>query len=126
MEIECDLPPNVLQEFERIWEPAAPERCLECNKRAAPGRKHPMHVLGKAYCSQKCNDASFVVRCKRCTPERKCSFCSLKVAPLGERRLDKALRENVAQLKRAREMLGHETREADPSREAAWKKRRRS
>jgi len=51
---ESDLPPNVLQEFERVWEPAAPERCLECNKRAAVGTKHPMRRLGRAYCSQEC------------------------------------------------------------------------
>ena len=85
---ERDLPPKVLQEFERVWDSAAPERCLECNKRAAPGRKHPMHVLGKAYCSQQCSDAGFVVKCKRCTLERKCAFCNMKAAPLGERWLD--------------------------------------
>ena len=82
--------------------------------------------MGGAYCSQKCIDAGYIVKCRRCTPARKCAFCNMKAAPLGERPLDKALRENVAQLKRAREMLGHETREADPSHEAAWKKRRRS
>ena len=85
-----------------------------------------MHVLGKAYCSQKCSDAGFVVKCKRCTLERKCAFCNMKAAPLGERPLDKALRENTKQQKRMRECLGHETREADPNHEAAWKRRRRS
>ena len=124
---ECDLPPNVLQQFERIWEPAAPERCLECNKRAAPGTKHPLRRFGRAYCSSKCSDAGAIVVCKRCTPERKCGFCSMKPAPSGERRLDKVLRENEVQLKRAREkMPGHATTEPDPNHDPAWKRRRRS
>ena len=85
-----------------------------------------MRRLGRAYCSQKCSDAGYSVRCKRCTPERKCSFCSMKAAPVGQRRLDKVLRENEVQLKRARTMLGHEALEADPNHEPAWKRRRRS
>ena len=40
--------------------------------------------------------------------------------------LDKVLRENEVQLKRARKMPGHEAREADPNHEPAWKRRRRS
>ena len=50
----------------------------------------------------------------------------MEAAPTGDSRTDKALRENDAQLKRARRMYGHETRTADPTHEAAWKKRRRS
>jgi hypothetical protein len=124
---ECDLPPNVLQDFQRVWEPAAPERCLECNKRAAPGTKHPLRRLGRAYCSLKCSDAGTIVGCKRCTPERKCGFCSLKPAPLGESRLDQVLRENELQLKRARhKMTGDATLELDPNHDPAWKRRRRS
>ena len=40
--------------------------------------------------------------------------------------MDKVLRENAIQLKRARVMLGHEATEADPNHDPAWKRRRRS
>ena len=50
----------------------------------------------------------------------------MEAAPASESRLDNVLRENALQLKRARRMYGHETRTADPTHEAAWKKRRRS
>ena len=76
----------------------------------------------------KCSDAGAIVRCKRCTPERKCGFCSMKAAPAGEGRLDQMLRENKVRRKRARMfgMPSQETREADPVHEPAWKRRRRS
>ena len=98
-----------------------PNRCLECRK---PIKGYDS--IRDFYCSIACERAGLVVKCMRCTPERKCVFCNMKAAPLGERRLDNMIRENTQQLKRQRQMLGHETREADSSHEAAWKKRRHS
>ena len=86
---EGDLPPRAMEEFQRVWNPNAPSRCHECRK--------PLE--GKAsirdrYCSSKCRDAGFVVRCTRCTPEQKCKFCTLRAAPSGPSKLDQVLREN--------------------------------
>ena len=118
---EGDLPPRDMAVFQRVWNPKAPERCIECRK-TIEGRVS----IKDSYCSNSCRDAGIIVKCKRCTPERKCSFCSMKAAPAGEGRLDQVLRDNALQLKRVRKMPGHEAREADPNHEAAWKKRRRS
>ena len=118
---ESDLPPRDMVEFQRVWDPDAPSRCLECSE---PLKGKPS--LRDLYCDSKCRDAGFVVKCTRCTPEQRCSFCKMKAAPQGESKLDKVLREDVQQLKRTRGIIGHETRAADPSHEPEWKKRRRS
>ena len=119
---EGDLPPRDMAELQRVWNPKACNRCLECRK-PIEGRVS----IRDSYCSSACERAGIIVKRKRCTPERKCSFCSMKAAPAGEGRLDKMLRENEVQRKRARKfgMPSHETREADPVHEPAWKRRRR-
>jgi len=124
---EGDLPPRDLVEFQRVWNPEAPNRCLECRK--SIGNKSDRDT----YCSDKCKRAGVVATCTRCTPERKCLYCT--AAPswsaLGKRKfdtskLDEAIRRSEEQLKRTRQMLGHERRSADPDHEPAWKRRRRS
>ena len=120
-EKEGDLPPRAMEEFQRVWKPDAPSRCRECRKK----------LEGKAstqdrYCSSKCRDAGFVVKCTRGTLAEKCKFCTLPAAPSGSSKLDQALRESEQDLKRWRECIGHATRVADPDHEPAWKKLRRS
>ena len=123
---EVDIPPMLLTDFQRVWDPQVADRCFECGKLVDSPAGSSSSSLRGVYCSNSCRDAGFVVMCRRCTPERKCAFCNMEAAPTGDSQMDKALRESVAQLKRARRMYGHETRTADPTHEAAWKKRRRS
>ena len=118
---EGDLPPREMVEFQRVWDPNAPERCLECRK---PIATRP--AVSGSYCGIACERAGLIVTCTRCTPEGKCSFCKLKPAPLRKSKLDEALRQNAVQLKRQRWMLEHEKCEADPGHEPSWKRRRRS
>ena len=63
---ESDLPPDVLEQFQRIWDKTAPERCRECGKAAAPGRQHPVRRLGKAFCSKSCATAGRMTACRKC------------------------------------------------------------
>ena len=118
---ECDLPPGDLAEFQRIWDTRAPNRCLECGK-AIRGASSNRDL----YCSDKCQEAGFVFKCARCTPEQKCSFCTMAPPPKGASNLDQALRENQLQLKRYISACGYVKRSADPCHEPAWKERRRS
>ena len=50
----------------------------------------------------------------------------MKAVSQGRSKLGEVLRQNMQHLKRMREVTGRETREADPSHEPEWKKRRRS
>lgn len=118
---EAMLPPRDLVEFQRVWDPEAPSRCLECNK---PLKGTPS--IRDLYCDDKCRMAGFIVQCKRCTPDQKCSFCRLKPAPKGERTLDQMISENMRGLKRWREVTQQTTSRADPDHEPEWRKRRRS
>ena len=118
---EGDMPPRDMVEFQRVWNPEAPNRCQECRK-AIRGKP----TLRDVYCDSKCRDAGVAVKCTRCTPERKCGFCSMKAVSQGGSKLGEMLRENMQHLKHMRGITGHETREADPSHEPEWKKRRRS
>ncbi len=56
---ESDLPPEALEEFQRVWDPSAPYRCRECN-RALPITKH---YLDSWYCSPKCETACKKISC---------------------------------------------------------------
>ena len=64
---ESDLPPEVLEQFQRVWDPDAPQRCRECSKASAPGRQHPVWQIGKPYCSEKCRWAGFSISCMHCS-----------------------------------------------------------
>ena len=117
---EGELPPLVMQEFQRVWEPTAPSRCHECRK--------PLKSLSRQdhFCSGKCRDAGFVVACVRCTAERACEFCTLRAAPSGQSKLDQALRQGQEDLERWRRNTGQVTRVAIPNHEPAWKRRKKS
>ena len=63
---ECDLPPCELEQFQRLWDPGAPERCRECAKAAAPGQRHPIRVGCDMFCSRQCADAGVTIVCRTC------------------------------------------------------------
>ena len=77
---ESDLPPDVLAPFQRIWNPDAPDRCLECSKPVSR-RSNCFRVLGQPCCSQQCMGAGCVVVGKYCGNPMKnqkfagCSTC---------------------------------------------------
>ncbi len=128
---EGDLPPRDMVDFQRVWDTEAPNRCLECRK---PLEGTAASFRDSSYCSDKCKRAGVVTTCARCTPEQKCLYCRSapsRSAPLGKRKfdtskLDEAIRQGEEQLKRMRQVLGHERRSVDPDHEPAWKRRRRS
>ena len=77
---ESDLSPDMLEQFQRMWDKTAPERCRECGKAAAPGRWHPVRRLGKAFCSAQCAAAGTVFSCSKCnepvsTEQPHCATC---------------------------------------------------
>ena len=137
---ESDLSPDTLEQFQRIWDKTAPERCRECAKASAPGQRHPVRRLGNAFCSAQCAEArGAVFSCRECnepvSAERPhCARCGWGLsgpapapANRGQRRsrLDDMVEENeknVAQwLKRVRCV-----QRPDANHEPAWKRRRRS
>ena len=113
---ECDLPPGDLMLFARVWDPGAPSRCLECSKEVCAG----------SYCNAKCRDAGLIFDCVACSLGQSCTFCNMKDAPHGHGRLDTALQENIAQLKRMRSATGLGSCRRDPEHVQEWVKRRRS
>ena len=119
---EGELPPIVMQEFQRVWEPTAPSRCHECRK-PLKNQSRQDH-----FCCDKCRDAGFVVACVRCTAERTCAFCTSSASDraLGQSRLDDALRQSQKDLERWRRITGQVTRVAIPFYEPAWKRLKKS
>ena len=119
---EGELPPIVMQEFQRVWESTAPSRCHECRK--------PLKSLSRQdhFCCDKCRDAGFVVACVRCTAERTCAFCTSSASDraLGQSRLDDALRQSQKDLERWRRITGQVKRVAIPFYEPAWKRLKKS
>ena len=63
---ECNLPPDELEQFQRLWDPSAPERCRECAKASAPGQRHPVRFGCNMYCSRPCADAGVTIVCRTC------------------------------------------------------------
>jgi hypothetical protein len=47
---ECDLPPDELTAFQRVWEPDAPERCCECGKAAPPPGRFSLRRNARPFC----------------------------------------------------------------------------
>ena len=125
---ESDLAPTDLMEFERVWTPHAPDRCLECSTVLdAPGE----------YCGNECRNAGAAVICTRCqgkaervtlrtpTELEKHLICTACDPPLliGDDRLAKVIHDG----RRYIGMLsGHFKWKFDVAHEPAWKKRRRS
>ena len=119
---ECDIPPEHLVAFQRVWNPKAPRRCEECSK-ALPERA----PITQRFCSDKCKDAGLERTCKLCEgAEEPCRICQTLKAPdraSSGTRLDMAC--DSTSLKRFWE-VAHSSCSAVPSHEPAWKKRRRS
>ena len=139
---ECDLPPEELEQFQRVWDPDAPNRCRECGK-ALKGPA-PYRDLDH-YCNETCKNAKMKTTCKECKSAanmenvdgyRYCKICykrrppkpipaALKQNERDESSLDKKMRSNRESLCLVQEVL-YTDRAADPQHEPAWKRRRRS
>ena len=59
----CMIPPDELTDFERVWDPKAPPRCLECSKEVRGTS------AGRVFCSDACRDAGRSVSCGACGSE---------------------------------------------------------
>jgi len=129
---ESDLAPTDLMEFERVWTPHAPDRCLECSTVLdAPGE----------YCGNECRNAGSAVICTRCQGKAErvtirtqtelgarvekhliCTACDPPLV-IGDDHLAQVIRDG----RRYIGMLeGHFNWAFDATHEPAWKKRRRS
>ena len=60
---ESDLPPVDLEEFQKVWDPDAPNRCRECGKALAPDAP-----LGQLFCGMACQAAGQTFICHNCSP----------------------------------------------------------
>ena len=137
---ESDLPPPDLVEFQRVWDPDAPARCLECGK-ALPGERSSRST----HCSDACRLAGVRTVCAYCKRALQdsvhpyCTVCKRGSPPpqpparkrnpggpgtIGER-LDKHLAEQRAMLAMA-QRVWFTDQQKDPAHEPAWKSRRRS
>jgi hypothetical protein len=129
---EADLPPAELTEFQRIWDPSAPERCCECNKPAPPPGRSPLRRLGRPFCSDACACAGERLACRRCSGavdavHPRCATCSWGLEPGHSKghALDDFLERNELALNKLLRATRAVER-TDESREQAWKKRRRA
>ena len=128
--MESQLAPKDLMAFERIWQPDASDRCLECST---------MLEARGDYCSNKCLNAGQTVVCTRCNG--KAEWVTLRIE--GSGRIDKYLNCSVcdrplgtgssgidAMGRNVREcctlLMGHYKQTLDDAHEPAWKRRRRS
>ena len=117
--VERDLPPSELERFQRVWDPQAPRRCLECGTKLEPGSVD--------YCGAACRPKQILGACAECGCEemvtkkgsgfKYCTDCGtirelfLPVKKNGETRL-------------MRGTVGSWVE--DETRQPAWKLRRRS
>ena len=131
---ECDLPPDELTTFQRIWDPAAPERCSECSKAAPPPGRFSLRRRGRPFCSEACACAGKRLACRRCggaldAAHPRCATCSWGLAPEPGRskggRLDELIESSTLALN-ALLRITRAVERTDDSREQAWKKRRRA
>ena len=146
---ESDLPPDVLEQFQRLWDADAPERCRECAKASAPGQRHPVRHYGRPYCSDECRWAGISLACSHCgrpvnTEWAYCTECKWGLPPPAPRirPSSSALNEMTEHQKRIAAfddwsaemekdfawgmMLMHCDMAESANREPAWKRRRRS
>ena len=126
---EADLPPAELTEFQRIWDPAAPERCSECSKSAPPPGRFSLRRLGRCFCSEACACAGKRLACRCCggavdAVAPRCATCSWGLEPRSKGQGDFIERNELALNKLLRIVRAVE--QTDDSHEQAWKKRRRA
>jgi hypothetical protein len=130
---ECDLPPDEFTAFQRIWDPAAPERCSECSRGAPPLGRFPLHRVGRPFCSEACAQAGKHLACRGCggpvdAVYPRCSDCNWglepKPAAKGGAIQDVLERNELALCSLLR--IVRSVNRVDDAHEAAWKKRRRA
>ena len=135
---ESDLPPKVLEEFQKVWDAAAPRRCRECSN-ALPASSPLMQV----FCGEACAAAGKKITCRTCGPSgevsifpgcRVCKACgkgskAAESMAAEERRtekskLDTMLKENSEMQRKVSDRWNF-IAAADPDHQPAWTKRRR-
>ena len=132
---ESDLPPEELTPFQRVWDPAAPERCSECSK-AAPHEKFRLRRGGRSFCSEACAHAGEHLACRRCGGDvdaecPRCEACGwgLPTSSSTNSAKSSALQAMIEESEAALNNFLRITRatlQHDASHTAAWKKRRRA
>ena len=129
---ESDLEPTARVAFERVWDPHARGRCLECSKE--------LHGPGE-FCSAACSNAGLALTCTRCNQNQvkrvtldpqhdetevleKHLICTACDKPLVTGRDDVA--QWLRNSQKFRAMLnGHFQMARDDAHEPAWKRRKR-
>ena len=128
----CTIPPIELSEFERVWDPDAPQRCVECT------REIPKYSAKGGFCSDTCGFAGSTWTCVPCgskiVRENRFRVCTGTACQVAE---DSSA---CVAIKRRREEEGKEPstlhiagqmwfwkhkQETDPNHTPAWTKRRR-
>ena len=129
---EADLPPLELTEFQRVWDPAAPDRCSECSKAAPPPGRFSLRRRGRPFCSEACACAGKRLACRRCggaldAVYPRCTTCSWGLEPgrSKEGRLGDFIESSTLALNKLLRIT-RAVEQTDDSREQAWKKRRRA
>ena len=67
----CKIPPHELTDFERVWDPDAPKRCLDCNK-GLGGAAH----ADQDFCDASCQNADKLISCRHCKLVSQVDVCS--------------------------------------------------
>ena len=128
----CMIPPIELSDFERVWDPEAPQRCLECTKEI------PKASAKGGFCSDACRYAGSTWTCVPCGSKIVCEsgvrVCtgegcwvardSAQCAALKRRNEEEGGQPSTLHI--AGQMwLWKQTLETDPNHAPAWTKRRR-
>ena len=118
---ESDLAPELLVAFQRVWDPAAPDRCAECAKALErPGR----------FCGSVCEYVGTKTTCRSCGAELDkvhpyCRTCKRGASPLRPAN-NMRPRDQAAQMAMVQRLLFGGDVSKDPAHEPTWKHRRRS
>jgi hypothetical protein len=124
--MECQLPPEYLEQFKRAWEPEVGTLCRDCTK--------PVSESGSLFCSQECANKGKKIICRTCGKTgiegldglRMCLKCrppKLDTPQSGF--LAESIKRGEALLKRIYSDTGFKQTQ-DTDYEPTWKKRKRS
>ena len=129
----CMIPPIELSDFERVWKPNAPQRCLECTKEIIPqaSAKH-------GFCSDTCRYAGVTATCVPCGSKivresgvQVCKRTACQIAndssvcaAVKRRREDEGGEPSTLHIAGQMWFWKHEQK-TDPNHAPAWTKRRR-
>jgi hypothetical protein len=123
--MECQLPPEYLEQFKRAWQPEVGTLCRDCTK--------PVTESGSLFCSQICANKGKKIICHTCGKTgiegldglRMCLKCHPKLDTPQSGFLAESIKRGEALLKRIYSDTGFkQTRDTDY--EPTWKKRKRS